>query len=629
MCGIFGVWNFKGVNGHALRRTSAMLRHRGPDDEGFLLVNQGTAMSYAGDDSAVKDLEQLPDSLPAPNALLHRRLSILDLSPKGHQPMRHGEREIYLTFNGEIYNFQELREQYKLPATTGTDTEAILQLYAKIGEEAFSKFRGMWALAILDLEKNKLVLSRDRFGIKPLYFTEKNGGLAFSSEVKPLLSLPGVKSEWERDKLLQFLVYGATDDPFETFFKGVESVKPGHYLTFDLDTLSKSETQYYDLRKQIRKSEYANGTFEERFGDSIREHLISDLEVGSCLSGGLDSSLIVASACPSVKNTFTCSFPNSPIDETGFAKQLTSACPELNQHFTSPGAQDFYSAFDEIIRTQERPIGSASVFAQYAVMQSARKSGITVLLDGQGADEVFGGYYPFAGAYLLSILKSGDLRKFNREMKALKQNFNPKMEQAMMRSLFYNLPKGLKLLARKKKRLGYELIAENYRERAGQLSVPERGASEFTELALRSVGFGLMELLHYEDRNSMRFSIESRVPFLDHRLVEWTLSQPPGNLLKNGWTKNPIREALDKRGLKELAWRRDKLGFVVPQKEWRNELFPQLQKNWKVLQLDEAFDLKSVTDLLNNPVHSNSAQSEFWRIYGLIRWLKIFKVDLV
>ncbi|HKL39292.1 MAG TPA: asparagine synthetase B, partial [Cryomorphaceae bacterium] len=347
MCGIFGIWNYKGVNGHALRKASAMLRHRGPDDEGFLLVNQGAAIPYAGDDSATKDLEQLPESLPAPNALMHRRLSILDLSPKGHQPMRHRDREIYLTFNGEIYNFQELREQYKLPATTGTDTEVILQLYAKIGEEVFSKFRGMWALAILDLEKNKLVLSRDRFGIKPLYFTEKNGGLAFSSEVKPLLSLPGVKSEWERDKLLQFLVYGATEDPCETFFKGIESVKPGHYLTFDLDSLSKSETQYYDLRKQIRKSEYADRTFEERFRDSIREHLISDLEVGSCLSGGLDSSLIVASACPSVKNTFTCSFPDSPIDETSFAKQLTSACPELNQHFTSPGAQDFYAAFDE------------------------------------------------------------------------------------------------------------------------------------------------------------------------------------------------------------------------------------------------------------------------------------------
>ena len=199
----------------------------------------------------------------------------------------------------------------------------------------------------------------------------------------------------------------------------------------------------------------------------------------------------------------------------------------------------------------------------------------------------------------------------------------------MMRSLFYNLPKGLKLLARKKRRLGYELIADTYRDRAEKLPVPVRGASEFTELALRSAGFGLQELLHYEDRNSMRFSIESRVPFLDHRLVEWTLSQPPGNLLKNGWTKNPIREALDKQGLKELAWRRDKLGFVVPQKEWRDQLFPQLQKNWKDLQLDEAFDLKSVTDLLNNPVNSNSAQSEFWRIYGLIRWMEKFRVDIV
>lgn len=629
MCGIFGIWNFSGVNGHALRKASSMLRHRGPDDEGFLLVREGKAIPYAGDDTAAQDLEQLPETLPAPNALLHRRLSILDLSPKGHQPMRHRDREIYLTFNGEIYNFKELRAQYKLPTTTGTDTEVILLLYAKIGEEAFAKLRGMWVMAILDLEKNKLVLSRDRFGIKPLYLTERNGGLAFSSEIKPLLSLPGMKAQWERDKLLQFLVYGATADSDESFFRGIESVKPGHYLNFDLDDLNRQEHQYYNLRQRIQKGEYSGGSFEERFGESIREHLISDLEVGSCLSGGLDSSLIVAASCPSVKNTFTCAFPGTEIDESKFAAQLTRACPDLNQHFTKPSAQDFFQSFDAMIAIQERPIGSASVFAQYAVMQSAREHGITVLLDGQGADEVFGGYYPFAGAYLLSILKSGNLRRFNREMKALKQNFNPKMEQAMMRSLFYSLPQGLKLLARKKKRLGYDLIAESYRDRAGQLSVPERGASEFTELALRSIGFGLKELLHYEDRNSMRFSIESRVPFLDHRLVEWALAQDPSKLINEGWTKYPIRESLDRKGLKELAWRRDKLGFVVPQKAWRDELFPQLQRHWKNLELDEAFDIQSVKNLLENQVNSNSAQSEFWRIYGLIRWMEKFKVEIV
>jgi asparagine synthase (glutamine-hydrolysing) len=629
MCCIFGVWNFKGVNGHTLRKASSMLRHRGPDDEGFLLLHEGKALSFAGEDTAIDDLDPLPEDLPAPNALLHRRLSILDLSPKGHQPMRHREREIYLTFNGEIYNFQELREQYNLATTTGTDTEVILLLYAKIGEEAFSKFRGMWAMAVLDLEKNKLVLSRDRFGIKPLYLTERNGGLAFSSEIKPLLSLPGMKAQWERDKLLQFLVYGATADPDETFFHGIETVKPGHYLSFDLDGLNRQDHRYYDLRDRIKKGEYASGSFEDRFGESIREHLISDLEVGSCLSGGLDSSLIVAAACPSVKKTFTCAFPGTDIDESKFAAQLTQTCPDLEQHFTKPSSKDFFDAFDEMIRIQERPIGSASVFAQYAVMQSAREQGITVLLDGQGADEVFGGYYPFAGAYLLSILKSGELRSFNREMKALKQNFNPKMEQAMMRSLFYNLPKGLKLLARKKKRLGYDLIAENYRDRAGRLKAPERGASKFTELALRSIGFGLKELLHYEDRNSMRFSIESRVPFLDHRLVEWALSQEPSRLIHEGWTKYPIREALDQKGLKELAWRRDKLGFVVPQKAWRDELFPQLQRHWKNLELDETFDLEQVKNLLDNPVNSNSAQSEFWRIYGLIRWMEKFRVDIV
>ncbi|MEM9050755.1 MAG: asparagine synthase (glutamine-hydrolyzing) [Bacteroidota bacterium] len=629
MCGIFGVWNYEGVNGHTLRKVSSMLRHRGPDDEGFLLINNGIASEYSGDDTSVKNLEPLPESLPAPFSILHRRLSILDLSPAGHQPMRLPDRGIYVSFNGEIYNYKELKDQYGLDTSTGNDTEVILLLYAKIGEEAFSKFRGMWALSILDLEKGKLILSRDRFGIKPLYHTDHLDSLAFSSEIKPLLALPRMKPQWERDKLVQFLVYGATSDPCETFFKGISTVKPGCYLTFDLETLQKEEHRYYDLRSRASKAEFTNDSFDSRFEESIREHLISDLEVGSCLSGGLDSSAIVATAYPSVKQSFTCSFPDSLIDETDFAKQLTSACADLQQHFTSPSSQDYFEAFDEIIKSQERPIGSASVFAQYAVMKSAKEKGVTVLLDGQGADEVFGGYYPFAGAYLLSLLKSGNFSRFKKEMKLLKQNFNPKMEMAMMRSVFYNLPKGMKLLARKKNRLGFDLLSSRYKNIARGLSVPERGSSDFKDLTIKSVGFGLLELLHYEDRNSMRFSIESRVPFLDHRLVEWALSQSPDTLLNKGWTKNPIRELLHKKGLKDLAWRRDKLGFVVPQKAWRDQLFPKLQEKWKNLELDEVFDQQAVLDLLENPVDSNSAQSEFWRIYGLLRWLEVFKVELV
>jgi len=629
MCGIFGVWNYEGVNGHTLHKVSSLLRHRGPDDEGFLLIKNGVASEYSGEDTSIENLEQLPESLPTPFSILHRRLSILDLSHAGHQPMRLPNREIYVSFNGEIYNYKELKNQYNLKTTTGTDTEVILLLYAKIGEEAFSKFRGMWAMSILDLEKGKLILSRDRFGIKPLYYLEKEGSLAFSSEIKPLLVLPGMKTQWQREKLVQFLVYGATSDPCETFFKGISAVKPGSYLTFDLETLQKVEHHYYELRSRVAKAEFANDNFDSRFEESIREHLISDLEVGSCLSGGLDSSAIVATAYPGVKKSFTCSFPDSSIDETNFAKQLTSTCNDLQQHFTSPSSQDYFEAFDEIIKSQERPIGSASVFAQYAVMKLAKEKGVTVLLDGQGADEVFGGYYPFAGAYLLSILKSGNFFRFKKEMKLLKQNFNPKMEMAMMRSVFYNLPKGMKLLARKKNRLGFNLLSARYKKVARGLSVPERSSSDFKDLAAKSVGFGLLELLHYEDRNSMRFSIESRVPFLDHRLVEWALAQPSEKLINKGWTKNPIRELLDKKGLQDLAWRRDKLGFVVPQKAWRDELFPELQEKWKNLELDEVFDRQAVLELLENPVDSNSAQSEFWRIYGLLRWLEVFKVELI
>jgi asparagine synthase (glutamine-hydrolysing) len=628
MCGIFGVWNFKDVNGHTLRKVSSMLRHRGPDDEGFLVIQNGHALSFGGNDTKLNEVDELPESLSTPNALLHRRLSIQDLSAAGHQPMRHALREIYLSFNGEIYNFKDLRKQYNLSTKTGTDSEVILALYAKIGEEAFSKFRGMWAIALLDLERNKLILSRDRFGIKPLYYIQRGKEFAFSSEVKPLLALPRSHPEWSREKLVQFLTFGTTSDKDETFFSGISSLKAGHNLILDLDTLQGEESTYYDLPSRIKKSEFIEGSFQDYFTSSIREHLVSDLEVGSCLSGGLDSSLIVAEACPSVKQSFTCAFKGFEIDESRFALQLKSACPDLEQHFTHPEAEDFYHSFDNLIQIQERPIGSASVFAQYAVMKLARQSGIHVLLDGQGADEVLGGYYPFAGAYLLGILKSGQLMRFKKELQALKENFNPRMEQAMLRAFYYQLPRAAQIYARRKNRLGYDLVSKNYQSVAARLESPLRGASGFAELAVNSISFGLLELLHYEDRNSMHFSIESRVPFLDHRLVEWTLNQPSEVLIQKGWTKYPIRKALENKGLGSLAWRKDKLGFVVPQKLWRDELLSQLRQNWRHLELDEVFDLEKVKELLDNPVLSNSAQSEFWRIYGLLRWIEKFKVQL-
>ncbi|NEN25793.1 asparagine synthase (glutamine-hydrolyzing) [Cryomorpha ignava] len=632
MCGIFGLWNFAGAKGSNLLKASDLLRHRGPDDEGFTVFEKGQPESFSGADSAESKFEKLNIDSSTPCALLHRRLSILDLSPAGHQPMVHPTKNIHIVFNGEIYNYRELIAEHKLEVKSGTDTEMILLLYAKIGTAAFAKFRGMWALAIVDIEQRKLILSRDRFGIKPLLIAHHNGGLAFASEAKPLHSLPGMKAQWEQKKFLQFVVYGATDDPYETFFKGIEALKPGHFRTYDLDSLDFEETEYYNLRERVAQGEYADERFETLFSESIREHLIADVEVGSCLSGGLDSSLIVAEAANLYKGsfkTFTCSFPGELIDESNYARMLATDDRNLVQHFTTPSSQEFLDGFDDLIRSQERPFGSASIFAQAAVMKLASENGIKVLLDGQGADEILGGYYPFAGAYLISLLKSGQVGAYKRELKALKRHFNPEMETAMMRSAFYSLPQRLQVMARKQKRLGYSLIDSEYTNEANKLKSPERGATDFMELSFRSVEFGLYELLQYEDRNAMNYSIESRVPFLDHRLVEWAVGQKPEVKIQNGWTKYPIRIGLEKHNLKPLAWRIDKLGFVAPQDRWRMELADEILEKVKNSPISELLDTRAVHDLFSKSLKSNSGLTEYWRIYALLRWMDVFDVELV
>lgn len=631
MCGIFGTWNYKGVKGSHLLGASALLRHRGPDDEGFLQVSDGAVAHLSGADSQSKT-PRLEAEVDCENILLHRRLSILDLSSKGHQPMELAGRKIYITFNGEIYNFKALIAKYNLDVNTGTDTEVILLLYAKLGADIFDELRGMWAMAILDLERNELVLCRDRFGIKPLFMTGKSGEVAFSSEIKPLLELPRVSRDVSKETLLEFVVYGASSNPYETFFKDIESLKPGVHRSYNLDDMSFDDQKYYDLNTALAEGQNASGSFSERFEQSLDEHLIADVEVGSCLSGGLDSSLIVSTAADKTKElfkTFTCAFPGMDIDESAFAKQLNSERTQLDQHFVTPSAQDFLQTWDDLILLQERPFGSASIFAQYTVMKSAADGGVKVLLDGQGADEMLGGYYPFAGAYLLGLLRKGKMKTFNQAFKDLKENFSPNMATAMMRSGFYALPKGLQLAGRKKKRMGFSLLSEAAKNQAEKLNVPDRGSVDFKELSIKSVEFGLYELLQYEDRNAMRFSIESRVPFLDHRLVEWSIAQPVEQKISNGWTKFPIRMALENQGLASLAWRKDKLGFVAPQEKWREELGHELTKSVLEMELPGIFDPEAIRQLLSQKIGSNSGLSEFWRIFALLRWMELYKVNLV
>ena len=629
MCGIFGCIQQENLKGSDLLEISNILKHRGPDDEGFLLWQGANTSSFSGPDTKA-DFPTLSKDAPAFNALVHRRLSIQDLSEKGHQPMSLSDRNLHIVFNGEIYNFKELALRYNLKLVSETDTEVILKLYEKIGTACFEQFRGMWALAILDLKQNELVLSRDRFGIKPLHYVEGRGSFSFSSEIKPLLFLSTNVASIDSNSLLEYIVFGASGNPNETFFKPVHSLKPGHFFRLKLDDLSHREFEYYNLADSL-KSRNSKDSFEELFSASIDEHLISDVAVGSCLSGGLDSSLIVSQAVRSYRNTFhtyTCSFPGSDIDESRYARILGEKYSRIQQHFTTPKSSDFLKSIENLVKIHERPIGSASIFAQYSVMKAASENGAKVLLDGQGADEIFGGYYPFAGAYLLGLLKSGNIPGFLSAYRNLKQNFNPSMEKAMIRAGYYDLPSRAQLKARQKARLGFELLTPEFQAKAKNLVPTERGDSNFRKLALKSIQYGLYELLQYEDRNAMTFGIETRVPFLDHRLVEWALSQKPSHLIAKGWTKYPLRKALEKESLEKLAWRKDKLGFVAPQERWMHERSAELRELVESIEIPEIFDESKVRGLIKKPLSENEHLSEFWRLLSLLVWKREFNVEL-
>lgn len=632
MCGIFGCINFKGLKGSDFIEASRLLSHRGPDDEGFMIWNQSELAHFSGADS-VENQRPLPMDLTCENGFIHRRLSILDLSQAGHQPMSFSERNIHLTFNGEIYNYKELIKKYDLQVSSGTDSEVILKLYAKIGTRAFEQFRGMWALGIVDLQTNELILSRDRYGIKPLYFAAVGSALAFSSEVKPLLSLKSVSAEFDLSKMLQYITFGATESKNESFFNSISAIAPGTFETIDLKTGKLNNRKaYYSLRKSVDDFNMHSNGFEELFNQSIAEHLVADVPVGSCLSGGLDSSLIVAEASrvySGTFETFTCAFPNDPEDESGYARLLAKHASNINQNYNTPKASDFFDQIERLVEIHERPIGSASIFAQYSVMEAASQKGVKVLLDGQGADEILGGYYPFAGAYLLGLMGDLNIGLFLKELRKLKTNFNPSMEKAMLRAGYYKLPHSLQVLARKNQRIGYNLIHPGLKSEVGKLKGPQRGSSNFKELSFKSVEYGLYELLQYEDKNSMAFGIETRVPFLDHRLVEWAIAQKASDKIGGGWTKRPIRDALNKKGLTQLAWRKDKLGFVAPQKRWMTELSSELKSMLNDSSLPDFLDHNAVRGLTDSNLTSNSSLSEFWRLLSLILWIKKFKVKVV
>jgi asparagine synthase (glutamine-hydrolysing) len=655
MCGIFGSVVRNGTVDISLaERASQLLRHRGPDDEGYLLANtrSGSVTCHSGADSD-PSLRLPPLRAAAPDSaydvlLLHRRLSILDVSAAGHEPMASANGRCWITYNGEIYNYLELRAELAALGCefhTGTDTEVILAAYQQWGPEALRRFVGMFAFAILDLQDGKLFLARDFFGIKPLYYTSTPMGLSFASEIPPLLEDSRVRRCANPLRVYEYLRFGFTDHGSETMFGDVHQLPAAHYLSVDLTYLNPHpEPQPYwslDQRDTARLSfGDAAARLRELFLDSVRLHLRSDVPVGACLSGGIDSSGIVASmrqvgGASLQLNTFSYVADDERLSEERWADLATTSAAAV-PHKIRASSTDMVAELDELIRVQAEPFGSTSIYAQNRVFRMAHSNGMKVMLDGQGADELFLGYPIFLSLRVASLLNQGRVGqaiRFARRAAASRTGFRtimlyaggrltPRWAQPALMTLMRQPPEPAWLGQAWFRRNGIHLQSPDWSRSRDMLRRESERAVTRTSLPA---------LLRYEDRNSMIWSIESRVPFLTPALASFAASMPDDYLLSpDGTTKSVLRRAL--RGLvpDPILDRRDKIGFETPQSTWLRELRPHLCDvlDSRSLERVRALNWPAVQEALGRPFTQGTAGTRtVWSWYNLARWAEQFDVE--
>ena len=583
MCGIVGIWNLDGrpIELDALRSANDAIRHRGPDDEGYLLYHTGTAraVSCAGPDTdhrlTLPDLHQFKSDR-FDLAFAFRRLAILDLSPGGHQPMSSHDGKVWIVFNGEIYNYQELRAQlreYHHSFHTTSDTEVILAAYQQWGEACVQHFNGMFALAIWDMEAKKIFVARDRFGEKPFYYVYVPDRLfAFASEMKALWAAGLAGRGIHEETLARFYHYGQVEIGEQTTYEEILRLPQAHCLTLTGGRLQKRRYWDIDPRQRIEgwKDERYSEQFREHLTNSVRLRLHADVPVGSSLSGGLDSSTVVSvinRLLPesAVQKTFSARFDDPSRDE-GKWMDLVTRSNRVERHDVWPTAEQFFAELKDVFWHQEEPFSSTSVYAQWNVMRLARQNDVTVLLDGQGADEMLAGYHSYFNEMTDDLLISLNLRgylKWRRDCLAL----HGVVPGNFRRVVSQKTPERLRALVKKGLR------------RNGAVTTVEPAnsvyPSEFSKVSnLRKILWwnttreGLVELLRYADRNSMAHSREVRLPFLDHNLVEFVFQLPEHLLVRDGWTKWILRNAFRDIVPAEISDRIDKLGYMPPQQQW-------------------------------------------------------------
>ncbi len=552
------------------------------------------AMPFAGPDSVGSlDLPRLPTRGDAAYDLAFgfRRLAILDPSPAGHQPMRTLSGSHWIVFNGEIYNHWDLRAELEALGhsfTTRCDAETLLAALVEWGPAATDKLEGMWAFACWSVAEKTLLLSRDRPGIKPLYFTEHQGRFGFASEIRSLLELTGMERRCHPQRAFDFLRFGVTDDGDTTFFDGIRQLPPAHSLRLDLTSGKTELTRYWEPptgpADRIDATEAAEQV-RTLFCESIDAHLLSDVPVGVALSGGIDSSAVLAAMTrdaseKSPTRAFGFVAEQHSLDESRWMK-IAAENAGARLETTKPGSAELARDMGRLIDTQEQPFGSTSIYAQHRVCQLARQHEIPVLLSGQGADELLAGYLPYIPARAASLVGSGSLGRAVRFLRSSCANPGVGPRWLIPRLANMMVPGWLEAPAR---RIGGEPLAPSWiesgwfekagvsltsrREPRSRERLRDRLRQAFSETSLPM-------LLRFEDRNSMAFSIESRVPFLHRPLIERLLTLPESLLIDDrARTKAVFRDAMRGMVPDPILDRRDKIGFTPPEQVWLEALQP-------------------------------------------------------
>jgi asparagine synthase (glutamine-hydrolysing) len=603
MCGIAGYIDKSGAAATLTRidHMTDLVAHRGPDGRGTYLAG----------------------SL----ALGHRRLAILDLSDLGHQPMRRESQGLAITFNGEIYNYLELRAELAQKGHvfhTQTDTEVILAAYAEWRDACVDRFNGMWAFAIHDRAANRLFLSRDRFGIKPLYYCDTTTTFAFGSEIKQLLPTLAARRA-DLDAVQIFLVTGGIDLGDETLFQGIRKLPAGVCATYDLDGHSFALRRYYQtpFREDVSRLslDAAIDLYGSLLTDAVRLQLRSDVRVGTCLSGGLDSSSVatLASQLYGHETSFAAitAISEAPeTNETHYAEAVVAA-NDLQWYRVRPSYDDFVDCLPRIVQTQEEPFGGPTLAMQHFVMKAARDHGIPVLLDGQGGDETLLGYPKYLAMHLVQRWRDDgpagvwqalhDIPRHNAGIGGLtmaKYFFGGRWAWARFRLESRTQPG----------------VIHSARTPPHLRALAQAASDPFKLQSLEISSTNLPVLLRYEDKSAMAYGVETRLPFLDHRLVEVALSVPIHYKLNGGWTKWLLRKFMEDRLPDQIAWRCNKLSFNAPDRIWLGRHRPEMER--AILASDL---LRSITDppRLRNGIRRISNRG-LWRLYSVALWEEAF-----